>query len=67
MADENTTPKVDESSIARPDPARRNSLEKQLSHRPERSELIESEHAQYCFCFFRPGLVALLVSLVCIY
>ncbi|ROV95917.1 hypothetical protein VSDG_05124 [Cytospora chrysosperma] len=46
MAEENEVPKVDEvkvdeSSIARPDPARRNSLEKQLSHRPDRAELIE--------------------------
>ena len=48
MADENTTPevqdvKVDESSIARPDIARRNTLDKQLAHRPDRAELIESE------------------------
>ncbi|KUI70748.1 MKL/myocardin-like protein 2 [Cytospora mali] len=46
MADENTTPevddvKVDESSIARPDIARRNTLDKQLAHRPDRAELIE--------------------------
>ncbi|KAK7738574.1 hypothetical protein SLS53_006095 [Cytospora paraplurivora] len=46
MADENTTPavndvKVDESSIAHPDPDRRGSLEKQLLQRPGKAELIE--------------------------
>lgn len=48
MADENTTPtvdevKVDESSINPPSAARRNSLEKLISHRPERAELVESK------------------------
>lgn len=48
MADENTTPavndvKIDESSIAHPDPDRRGSLEKQLLQRPGKAELIESK------------------------
>lgn len=48
MADDNTAPavddvKVDESSINHPDAARRNSLEKLISHRPDRSELVESK------------------------
>lgn len=47
MADENTPPvvdevKVDESSV-KPDPARRNSLEKHLAQRPEKAELVESK------------------------
>lgn len=47
MAEENTTApqvdevKVDETSINHPSAARRNSLEKLLSHRPERAELVE--------------------------
>lgn len=38
------TPIVDESAISpsRPDPARKNSLENHLLHRPERQELVES-------------------------
>lgn len=48
MADEQKTPeanevKVDESSINPPNAARRNSLEKLISHRPDRTELIESK------------------------
>ncbi|KAF3762085.1 hypothetical protein M406DRAFT_323424 [Cryphonectria parasitica EP155] len=42
MADENTAPVVDESSISQANAgARRNSLEKHLAQRPERAELIE--------------------------
>lgn len=48
MADENTNPaveetKVDETPISHPNAARRNSLEKQLAHRPDRAELVESK------------------------
>lgn len=47
MADVNAAPvvddvKIDESSV-KPDPARRNSLEKHLAQRPERAELVESK------------------------
>jgi hypothetical protein len=50
MADENTNPaaqeaKVDETPISHPNAARRNSLEKQLAHRPDRAELVESKQA----------------------
>lgn len=50
MADENTNPtveeiKVDETPISHPNAARRNSLEKQLAHRPDRAELVESKHS----------------------
>ncbi|KAK4136251.1 hypothetical protein BT67DRAFT_375485 [Trichocladium antarcticum] len=44
MADKgSTTPSVDETPISpsRPNPARRNSLEHHLSHRPERQQLVE--------------------------
>ncbi|KAI3394887.1 hypothetical protein diail_2122 [Diaporthe ilicicola] len=46
MADVNTNPtveetKVDETPISQPNAARRNSLEKQLAHRPDRAELVE--------------------------
>lgn len=44
MADETPAPVVDESSIA-PVPERRNSLEKHLAQRPDRAELVDSEHA----------------------
>lgn len=71
MADENTAPKVndikvDESPISRPDPERRNSLAKQLSHRPDRAELIESEPPTspiYTYTIASPALTTLLVSL----
>lgn len=48
MADDNTNPaveetKVDETPISHPNAARRNSLEKQLAHRPDRAELVESK------------------------
>lgn len=50
MAEQNTAPpavdepKVDESSINPPSAvARRNSLEKLLAHRPDRTELVESK------------------------
>lgn len=43
MADETPAPVVDESSIA-PVPERRNSLEKHLAQRPDRAELVDSEH-----------------------
>lgn len=55
MADENTNPaaeetKVDETPISHPNAARRNSLEKQLAQRPDRSELVESKHtARHCY------------------
>jgi hypothetical protein len=48
MADQDNTankaPAVDDSPISpsRPDPARKNSLENHLLHRPERQELVES-------------------------
>lgn len=52
MADENTNPaveetKVDETPISHPNAARRNSLEKQLAHRPDRAELVESKHSAW--------------------
>lgn len=47
MADEHSPVvdevKIDESSINHPTTARRNSLEKHLAHRPDRTELIESK------------------------
>lgn len=45
MADEAkpSAPAVDETSIA-PAPERRNSLEKHLAQRPDRAELVDSEH-----------------------
>lgn len=55
MADENTNPaveetKVDETPISHPNAARRNSLEKQLAHRPDRAELVESKHEPSRIC-----------------
>jgi hypothetical protein len=44
MADNESTPNViDETPISpsRPNPARKNSLEYHLSHRPERQELVD--------------------------
>lgn len=56
MAEENTAPvidevkvdevKVDESSINHPSAARRNSLEKLIAHRPDRTQLVESRRPQ---------------------